>query len=145
MLTKTQNWTKLRKESTYASLIFAVALLCTMKTMFVTVNAVIATELNVSYGAAAALTGIPYIFGGLSGLKAHMLSRHFGKRGLYLLSAITMLLASVWNMHIISSYGAFMVSRIFQGMGWGTFEALVAGSISDLFFVGAAHRNRIHS
>jgi MFS family permease len=134
MLTRTQNWTILRKESTYASLIFAVALLCTMKTMFVTVNAVITTELNVSYGAAAALTGVPYIFGGLSGLNAHILSRSFGKRGLYLLSAVTMLLAAVWNMHILSTYGAFMVSRIIQGMGWGTFEALVAGSISDLFF-----------
>jgi len=64
-----------------------------------------------------ALTGVPYIFGGLSGLKAHILSRKFGKRGLYLLSAVTMLLAAVWNMHILSNYGAFMASRIIQGMG----------------------------
>jgi MFS family permease len=103
--------------------------------MFVTVNAVIATELNVTYPAAAALTGVPYIFGGLAALKGHVLSRFWGKRALYLLSATTVLLSMVWNMHIISSYPAFMISRILQGLGWGTFEALVAGSISDMFFV----------
>ena len=103
--------------------------------MFVTVNAVIATELNVTYPAAAALTGVPYIFGGLAALKGHVLSRFFGKRWLYLVSSTAVLVAMVWNMHIISSYSAFMVSRIFQGLGWGTFEALVAGSVSDIFFV----------
>jgi MFS family permease len=45
-----------------------------------------------------------------------------------------MLFASLWNMHIMSSYGAFMINRIIQGIGWGTFEALVTGSISDIFF-----------
>jgi hypothetical protein len=103
--------------------------------MFVTVNAVIAAELNVSYPAAAALTGVPYIFGGVAALKAHVISRFLGKRGLYLVSATTVLLAMVWNMHIIASYPTFMISRILQGLGWGTFEALVAGSISDMFFV----------
>lgn len=103
--------------------------------MFVTVNAVIAVELNVTYPAAAALTGVPYIFGGVAALKCHVLSRFFGKRGLYLVSATTVLLAMVWNMHIIASYPAFMISRILQGLGWGTFEALVAGSISDMYFV----------
>ncbi|KAE9363202.1 MFS general substrate transporter, partial [Stipitochalara longipes BDJ] len=129
------NWSKLKKECTFASLIFGVALVCTSKTMFVTVNAVIATELNVTYSAATALTGVPYIFGGFAALKGHVLSRFFGKRWLYLVSSTTVLLAMVWNMHIINSYAAFMVSRILQGLGWGTFEALVAGSISDMFFV----------
>jgi MFS family permease len=114
---------------------FGLALICTSKTMFVTVNAVIATELNVTYPTAAALTGVPYIFGGFAALKGHILSRFFGKRGLYLVSATTVLLSMVWNMHIMASYPAFMISRIFQGLGWGTFEALVAGSISDMFFV----------
>jgi MFS family permease len=130
-----QNWSKLKKESTFASLIFAVALICPAKTMFVTVNAVIATELNVTYPAAAALTGVPYIFGALAALKGHVLSRFWGKRGLYLISATTVLVSMVWNMHIISSYPTFMISRILQGLGWGTFEALMTGSISDMFFV----------
>lgn len=114
---------------------FGLALICTSKTMFVTVNAVIATELNVTYPTAAALTGVPYIFGGFAALKGHILSRFFGKRGLYLVSATTVLLSMVWNMHILASYPAFMISRILQGLGWGTFEALIAGSISDMFFV----------
>ena len=114
---------------------FALAFICPAKTLFVTVNAVIATELNVTYPAAAALTGVPYIFGAFAALKGHVLSRFWGKRDLYLVSAITVLVSMVWNMHVISSYPAFMISRILQGLGWGTFEALVAGSISDMYFV----------
>jgi MFS family permease len=43
----------------------------------------------------------------------------------------------LWNMHIMGSYAAFMLSRVLQGLGWGTFEALVAASISDMFFVSS--------
>ncbi|KAE8441569.1 hypothetical protein EG329_004688 [Mollisiaceae sp. DMI_Dod_QoI] len=129
------NWTRGRKELAFASLMLATAMIGSLKTMFVTVNAVVATELNVSYTGAAALTGVPLIIGAFAGIKSRVLSESIGKRGIYLLSSITMLLAAVWNMHVTSSYAEFMISRIFQGLGWGSFEALVAGSITDLFFV----------
>jgi nitrate/nitrite transporter NarK len=106
-----------------------------LKTMFVTVNSVVATELNVSYSSAAALTGAPLIFGALTGVISQILSQTVGKRGIYLVSSIMMLLAAVWNMHVQGNYAEFMVSRIFQGIGWGAFEVLIAGSITDLFFV----------
>lgn len=38
-------------------------------------------------------------------------------------------------MHIKTSYAQFMVSRVFQGIGWGSMEGLVAVSIRDMFFV----------
>lgn len=105
--------------------------------MFVTVNAVIATQPNVTYPAAAALTGVPYIFGGLAALKGHVLSRFWGKRGLYILSASTVLFSMLWHMHVMNSYTAFIISHILQGLRWGTFEGLVARSISDMFFVSS--------
>lgn len=106
-----------------------------LKMLFVTVNAVVAIGLGVSYTSAAALTGVPLIFGALSGLASQILSQMVGKRGIYLVSSVLMLLAAVWNMHVKSNYAEFMASRIFQGIGWGFFEALIADSITDLFFV----------
>ncbi len=106
-----------------------------LKTMLVTVNAVVATELNVSYMSATALTGIPLIIGALFGIKSQILAQCIGKRTIYLASTIMMLLAAVGNMHVESSYAEFLITRIFQGMGWGAFEALVPGSISDMFHV----------
>ena len=119
----------------FASLILATATIGSLKTIFVTVNSVIALQLNSSYTGAVALTGVPLIIGALAGVKSRILSQSIGKRGIYLVSSILMLLAAVWNMHITSNYAEFMVARIFQGIGWGAFEALVAESINDMFFV----------
>lgn len=46
-----------------------------------------------------------------------------------------MLAGTLWNMHLENSYAQFMVSRIFQGIGWGITEALVESTIRDLFSV----------
>lgn len=57
-----------------------------------------------------------------------------GKRGIYLGASILMLVGMFWNMHV-PNYAQFMVSRIFQGIGWGAFESLVALSVKDMYFV----------
>ena len=57
-----------------------------------------------------------------------------GKRLIYLISGIVMLVSAVLNMYV-NSYVQFMASRIFQGVGWGAFEALTPISIRDLYFV----------
>lgn len=112
-----------------------VATIGILKTMLVTVNSVVATEVNARYTSITALTGVPLILGALAGLKSQMLSECVGKRGIYLGSASLMLVGALWNMHVYGSYGQFMVSRIFQGIGWGMYEALVSSSIADMFFV----------
>ncbi|KAF8861095.1 hypothetical protein BDZ45DRAFT_568419, partial [Acephala macrosclerotiorum] len=129
------NWTRWRKELAFFSLMLVTATTGSLKMMLVTVNAVVAMELNVSYTGAAALTGVPLILGAVAGVKSQILSQMIGKRAIYLVSSILMLLAALWNMHVKSNYAEFMASRIFQGIGWGAIEALVAGSINDLFFV----------
>ncbi len=109
-----------------------------LKTLFVTVNAVIATQLSVSYTGATALIGAPLIFGACSGVLSRMLSKTIGKRGIYLVASVLMLVATMWNMHVYSNYAAFMASRVFQGIGWGAVEGLMAESISDVFQVRPA-------
>ena len=112
---------------------FAIA--CVLKTVFVPTNSVIATQFNVSYLSATALTGVPFIIAALSGLGSSILSESIGKRLIYLLSGIYMLIGALWSMHIEQSYGWLMTSRCLQGLGWGAVEALVASTIRDMFFV----------
>jgi len=85
--------------------------------------------------AAAAFTGLPFMFAALSSLGASVLSQLIGKRTIYILSGALMLIGAMWNMHVVSSYAQFMVSRLFQGIGWGATEGLVLVSIRDIFFV----------
>jgi len=87
--------------------------------------------------AATALTGVPWIFGALSGLGSVVLAQKIGKRGIYIASASLMLIGAVWNMHVYESYAQFMVSRLLQGISWGAYESLVLISVKDMFFVCA--------
>jgi Na+/melibiose symporter-like transporter len=112
-----------------------VAMIGSLKTMLVSVNAVVATEFSVSYMAATALTGLPLIIGALAATGSQILSTFVGKRGIYLGSSVVLLVAALGNMHVFGSYGAFMFTRCLQGLAWGSFEGLVASSIDDLFFV----------
>ncbi|KAH7314313.1 major facilitator superfamily domain-containing protein [Rhexocercosporidium sp. MPI-PUGE-AT-0058] len=129
------NWPKWRKELAFGSLMLGAAVIGILKTLLVTVNSVIASELSVDYMSATALTGAPIMFGAFAGLKSQMISHSFGKRGIYLGSSLLMLIGALWNMHVYDSYAQFMVARIFQGIGWGMFEALISSSIADMFFV----------
>jgi hypothetical protein len=50
---------------------------------------------------------------------------------------VLMLVGAVWNMHVMDSYGQFMGSRVFQGVGWGVFEGLVGECVGEVFFVSS--------
>lgn len=111
-----------------------------LKTIFVSTNSVIATQFSVSYMGATSLTGLPFIFAAISGVAASILAAVIGKRTIYLVGGVLMLIGALWNMHA-GTFAQFMASRLFQGIGWGLTESLVAGSIRDIFFVGTNHSN----
>jgi MFS family permease len=139
VLTQPQNWSRTRKEIVYATILLTVASLAPLKMLLVTVASVTSTQLNVSYTATTALTGIPLIIGALAGMGARVLSQTSGKRGFLLSSTSLALIGALWNMHVYGSYAQFMVSRIFQGIGWGVFETLAGHVIDDLFFVCSSY------
>ena len=133
-----QNWSRTRKELAFAAILVSVACFCALKTMLVSVTSVVATQLSVSYSATTALTGAPLVMGAFAGLGSQILSQTVGKRGILIGSAVLVLGGALWNMHVEGSYAQFMISRIFQGIGWGAFEGLVGGVVEDIFFVRAA-------
>ncbi|TVY32122.1 putative MFS-type transporter [Lachnellula subtilissima] len=135
------NWPQWKKELAFGSLVLGSAVIGILKTILVTVNGVIATELNCSYMAATALTGLPLIIGAFAGMGSTVLAQKVGKRGIYLTSSVLLLAGAIWNMHVEQSYAQFMVSRIFQGVAWGAFESLVLTSFNDMFFVHQRSRH----
>ncbi|CAG8952500.1 hypothetical protein HYFRA_00001247 [Hymenoscyphus fraxineus] len=129
------NWPQWKKELAYGSLLLSTAVISIFKMMLVTVGGVLEAELTSSWEGVAALTGVPIILGGLFGLKSVIISRMIGKRTIYLLSSIGLLLSSLWTMHVTGNYKEFLISRAFSGICWGSFEALVVISIKDMFFM----------
>jgi MFS family permease len=105
-----------------------------MKTIFVSVNHLLAEGYEVSYTAAAALTGVPLMTSAVTGFATLVASRIWGKRPLYLASLLLVFIGATWNTNVATSYGQCMAARIFQGLGWGAFDTLVMGSIHDTYF-----------
>lgn len=106
-----------------------------MKTIFISVNNVMARRYNVSYSSVAALTAVPLIVSAFSGLASVTAAKVWGKRPVYLVSMTLVFIGSMWNMRTLDSYRQCMAARVFQGLGWGAFDTLVLGSIYDTFFV----------
>ena len=69
-----------------------------------------------------------------------MLSQIIGKRLILIVSGFLMLVGVLWNMHVVKTYGWFMVSRVVQAVGWGASEALVLISVRDIFFVSGTSK-----
>ncbi|KAK4199995.1 major facilitator superfamily domain-containing protein [Triangularia verruculosa] len=130
------NWPTWRKELNFWSLMLMVAMTGVTKTIFMTVNAQVSQLYQVSYTSVAALTGVPLILSAASGLGCLIASRIVGRRPLYLGSLIMFFIGTVWNTNVAfgGAYGQCMTARVFQGLGWGAWDALVLGSIQDTFF-----------
>jgi MFS family permease len=138
-------WPRWKKELNLGALLLIVSLVGAMKTVFISVNSVLALNYAVSYTAAVALTGVPLIVSAASGLLSQSLARIWGKRPVYLVSWGFVFDGAVWNTNVLGSYAQCMAARVFQGMGWGAFDVLVLGSIYDTYYVSVfeeLHRPR---
>ncbi len=124
-----------KKELNFGSLLMVAALVGVMKTAFVSVNSQLAMSYSVSYTAVAALTGVPLMLSAFTGLASMVAARLCGKRPVYLAAMALLFIGSMWDMRVADSYAQCMAARVFQGLGWGAFDTLVAGSIQDTFFV----------
>lgn len=83
----------------------------------------------------ALLTGYHLLGVGLAGFIFVASARVWGKRHLYLLGAVVIVLSSVWAGASGRNYKSLLAARFFQGVGLAPFEALVNASVGDLYFV----------
>ncbi|KAI2607155.1 MFS general substrate transporter [Hypoxylon fragiforme] len=128
------NWPLWKKHLNSVALLSMVSLIGVMKTAYISVNSVIAIEEDSSYTAAVALTAVPLMVSAATGLASMILARMYGKRPLYLVSMVAILIGVAWNTRVRGDLGQNMAARVFQGLGWGAFDTLVLGSIQDTYF-----------
>ena len=62
-------------------------------------------------------------------------ARVWGKRHLYLLGTVLIIVSSAWGGASRHNYKSILGARIVQGVGLAPFEALVNASVGDLYFV----------
>ncbi len=83
----------------------------------------------------ALLTGYHLCAVGLAGFLFVATARVWGKRHLYLLGLILIIVSSAWGGASGKNYNSLLWARIIQGIGLAPFEALVNASVGDLYFV----------
>jgi MFS family permease len=83
----------------------------------------------------ALLTGYYLLGVGVAGILFVASARIWGKRHLFLLGAILLVLSSAWAGAGGLNYTNLLWARIFQGIGTAPFEALVNATVGDLYFV----------
>jgi MFS family permease len=83
----------------------------------------------------ALLTGYHLLGVGLTGFIFVASARVYGKRHLYLLGTLIIIISSAWGGGSGTNYNSLMAARFFQGVGLAPFEALVNVSVGDLYYV----------
>jgi MFS family permease len=83
----------------------------------------------------ALLTGYHLLGVGVAGFIFVASARVWGKRHLYLLGTVVIIISSAWGGGSNKDYNSLMAARFFQGVGLAPFEALVNASVGDLYFV----------
>ncbi|KAG0650581.1 hol1 [Hyphodiscus hymeniophilus] len=91
-------------------------------------------ECSIPFTQIAKLTGYFLLGVGASAIFFVPSARVWGKRHLFLLGTVIIILSSIWG-GVSRNYTVLLWARIFQGIGTAPFEALVNVSVGDLYFV----------
>ncbi|THC88186.1 hypothetical protein EYZ11_012367 [Aspergillus tanneri] len=95
----------------------------------------VALHYGKSFTSVALLTGYHLCGVGVAGILIVPTARVWGKRHLFLLGNILMVVSCAWAGGSSNSYQSLLWSRIFQGVALAPFEALVNACVGDLFYV----------
>ena len=88
-----------------------------------------------SFTQMALATGYHLLGVGLAGFLFIASARIWGKRHLYLLGTILIIISTAWGGSTGTNYKSLLWARIIQGVGLAPFEALVNVSVSEIYFV----------
>ncbi|KAL8975166.1 MAG: hypothetical protein Q9197_000623 [Variospora fuerteventurae] len=83
----------------------------------------------------ALLTGYHLCAVGAAGFIFVASARIWGKRHLYLLGTILIIVSSAWGGAVGTNFTSLLWARVVQGVGLAPFEALVNASVGDLYYL----------
>ncbi|KAJ5295137.1 hypothetical protein PENANT_c035G04522 [Penicillium antarcticum] len=129
------NWSRLKKELLFATIILGSCFTGSLGPVLVPGFAVVAKDLDVNLTNVTLLNGSLVMALGVSSYFSASFSMVFGKRAVYLFTTVLLLVSCCWAA-ASKSYVSLLASRVFQGLGMGSFLALAGtASMNDVFFV----------
>jgi MFS family permease len=94
----------------------------------------ISAQLNISVNTLSQSTAWLILTLGATLFIANPFAKVYGKRPVYVLASVLLLVASIWGA-TTTEYNSFLASRIVGGLGMAPYEVLVQATIGDLYFV----------
>ncbi|EIT72836.1 hypothetical protein AFCA_003062 [Aspergillus flavus] len=129
------NWPLWKRDITLLALSF-VAVLCATTSSLMAANTVtISLHFKKSFTSVALLTGYHLCGVGVAGILIVPTARVWGKRHLFLLGNVLMVISCGWAGGSANNYTSLVWARIFQGVALAPFEALVNACVGDLYYV----------
>ncbi|KAE8365807.1 putative MFS transporter [Aspergillus caelatus] len=129
------NWPLWKRDITLLALSF-VAVLCATTSSLMAANTVtVSLHFKKSFTSVALLTGYHLCGVGVAGILIVPTARVWGKRHLFLLGNVLMVISCGWAGGSANNYTSLVWARIFQGVALAPFEALVNTCVGDLYYV----------
>ncbi|KAJ5113613.1 hypothetical protein N7456_002147 [Penicillium angulare] len=129
------NMTRLRRELYFITLIYGACVTGVVGPLLVPGFSIIATAFEIDLTQVTLLNGSLVMALGVSAYICSPLASAYGRRLVYLFTTLMMIFGCVWGSYA-QTYRSLLGSRIFQGLGMGSFFSLAGtASINDVFFV----------
>ncbi|RAK92861.1 MFS transporter [Aspergillus costaricaensis CBS 115574] len=128
-------WSHVRKELLFATIILGSCATGSLGPLLVPGFAVVAADLQVDLTSVTLLNGSLVMALGISAYVCSAFAHCFGRRPVYLFTTLLALISCCWA-EASKTYSSLIASRVFQGLGMGSFFALAGtASINDVFAV----------
>jgi len=130
-----QNWPLWKRDSILVILSIISVIASTLSPLLAANTVTLSLLFEKNFTQMALATGYHLLGVGLAGFLFVASARVWGKRHLYLLGTVLIIVSSAWGGATKTNYKSLLWARIFQGIGLAPFEALVNASVGDLYFV----------
>lgn len=127
------NWSQKRKLLSMFCMMLYVTSICVPSASIFSVFIPISQNTGLPLATMNQGTGYMFLFFGLGCIIVHPLSLKFGKRPIYLVSVLGTALVQLWGPKVNSS-GAWIGSKIIQGLLGASVESLCEVTVSDIWF-----------
>ncbi|KAK8176725.1 major facilitator superfamily domain-containing protein [Phyllosticta citribraziliensis] len=128
------NWPTWKKDAILLIVGFASAVVGAYGPMLGPGFVPISKELGVSVDTLSQATAWVILTLGLCVFLINPFAKLFGKRPMYLLTIVLLVIVSIWGAEA-QTYNSFLGSRIIGGIGMAPYEVLVQATIGDMYFV----------
>ncbi|KAL4951206.1 major facilitator superfamily domain-containing protein [Aspergillus filifer] len=129
------NWPLWKRDLTLFSLSLVTVLCATTSSVMAAGTVALSRYFRKSFMSIALLTGYHLCGTGIAGILIVPTARVWGKRHLFVLGHILMVISCAWAGGSGKNYHSLLWARIFQGVALAPFEALTNAVVDDLFYV----------